>query len=67
MNLGARLVDHDDRKRAIPDPGIEAEPLCELLAVLDRITGRSKFQPRSVPDGNSVLHVEIVSPHRITL
>jgi hypothetical protein len=59
VNLGARFVDHDDRKRAIPDSGIASEPPCEFLAVLDRTTGRGKFQSRSVPDGNTVLQVGV--------
>jgi len=63
MDHDAGLIDHHDRKRAVPDPGIMAEPPGKFPAVPDGVARRRKFQPLSVSNWSAVLHLKIESSH----
>ena len=64
MNRCARLIDHDNQKRAIGDPRIAAKSTGELLAMFDRAAGRSKLETGPMSRRSAVLHIKIVGPHR---
>lgn len=63
MDLDAEFVDDDDRKGAVLDPGVVTEPPRKLLAMLDCIAGRRKFQSPSVSDWYAVLGIKVESSH----
>ena len=63
MNRCARLIDHDNRERAIRDPRIAAKSTGEFLAMFDRGAGRCKFETRPVSRRHAVLHVEKIGSH----
>jgi hypothetical protein len=63
VNLGAGLIDHNDRECTTAGARIVAHLPRQVLAVLDRAADRRKFQPFPVPDRNSVPHVEIIGSH----
>ena len=63
VDLDTHFIENDDRKGAIPDPGIVAEPPRNFLAMLDCIAGCRKFYPTSISDWNAVLQFKIESSH----
>ncbi len=65
VDLGAHLIDDDNREGVIPDPRIMTESSREVLAVLDCADGRRKFQSPSVSDRYAVLHVKIENSHQV--
>jgi len=62
-NFGAGLIDDNDRKRGIFEPAFVPEPLCKLLAMLNRTCGGRKLYARSVPDWSAILHIKIIGSH----
>ena len=63
VNFGAGLIDDNDRKRGIFEPTFVPEPLCKLLAMLNRTCGGRKLYARSVPDWSAILHIKIIGSH----
>jgi len=64
VNRRTRLIDHDNRQRAIGDPRVAAQSTGELLAMFDRATGGCKFEACPVSRRSVVPHIEIIGPHR---
>jgi len=65
VDFDARFIDDNDRKGSISDPRIVPEPPREVLAMLDCIAGRRKFQPSSISDWYAVLHIKVESSHHV--
>lgn len=63
MDLGAVLIDDNDRQLAIRDPSILPQAARKLPAVFDRAADRLELQPGPVSFGTAILQVEIVSSH----
>ena len=61
MHLGAGLVHHAYVDAMVRHPWIAAELPCHLLTVLNRSPDSRKLQAPSVPQGNAVFHIEIIS------
>jgi hypothetical protein len=67
MNFAARLVDDNYRKIAVVERMFVAKPSRKVFAMLNRSRSVRKFQSNSVPDWNSILHIEIKRPHETIL
>jgi len=63
MNRRTRFIDHDNRKRAIGDPGIATKSTGEFLAMFDRAAGGRKLEACPASGRNAVPHIEIIGPH----
>ena len=64
VNLGAELIDNDDRKCGIHEPRIAPEQPREFPAMLNGTYRVGKLNPLLVPGRNAVLHIEIIGSHR---
>jgi hypothetical protein len=65
VDFDTRFIDDNDRKGSISDSRIVPEPPRKVLAMLDCISGRRKFQPSSISDWYAVLHIKVESSHHV--